>query len=126
MKTLTKIGFVPFTRKCAFDQKVRCELGQVNANEDLENLQVTYSEVVAMAEKVGINPGIFDSKIPVPQCSNRAIDEDEQVRRLVAEMGPSLQAHCGRINADQGSATLAWHFEHSVNKLQSMRRKLRG
>ncbi len=48
---------------------------------------MSYSEVVAMAEKVSINPGIFDSEIPVAQRLNRAVGEDEQVRRLVAERG---------------------------------------
>ncbi len=99
LKAWTKIGFVPFTRNCVFDKKVRHELGQVNVNEDLENLRVSYSEVVAMAEKVGINPGIFDSEIPVAQRLNRAVDEDEQVRRLVAERGAfsagALWNHCG-------------------------------
>ena len=99
LKAWTKIGFVPFTRNCASDKKVRHELGQANVNEDLENLQVSYSEVVAQAEKVGINPGIFDSEIPVAQRLNRAVDEDEQVRRLVAERGGltagSLWKHCG-------------------------------
>jgi hypothetical protein len=92
LKAWTKIGFVLFTRH---------ELGQANVNEDLENLQVSYSEVVALAEKVGINPGIFDSEIPVAQHLNRAIDEDEQeVRKLlVAERGGltacSMWKHCG-------------------------------
>jgi hypothetical protein len=47
----------------------------------------SYSEVVALAEKVGINPGIFDSEFPVAQSLNRAVDDDERVRRLVAERG---------------------------------------
>jgi hypothetical protein len=33
---------------------------------------------VARAEKVGINPGIFDSEIPVAQILDRAVDEDEK------------------------------------------------
>ena len=40
LKAWTKIGFVPFTWKYAFDKKVCHELGQANVNEDLENLQV--------------------------------------------------------------------------------------
>ena len=99
LKAWTKIGFVPFTCNCAFDKKVRHELGQLNRNEDLENLRDSYSEVVARAEKVGINPGIFDSEIPVAQILDRAVDEDEQVRRLVAERGAfsagGLWNHCG-------------------------------
>ena len=48
---------------------------------------------------MGINPGIFDSEIPVAQRLNRAVDEDEQVRRLVAQRGAfsagALWNHCG-------------------------------
>ena len=87
LKAWAKIGFVPFNRNCVFDKKVRHELGQVNVNQDLEMLQVSYCDVVTTAEKVGINPGIFDSQIPVAQPLHRAVDEDEQVRQLLERKG---------------------------------------
>ena len=87
VKAWEKIGFVPFTRKCLFDKKVRHELGQDNPNEDLENLQVTYNEVVTTAETLGTNRGIFDLAIPVAKPLDRAVLEDEQVRRMVGQNG---------------------------------------
>ena len=33
-----KVGFVPFTRKCVFDKKVRHEVGQKIANEDIDTM----------------------------------------------------------------------------------------
>lgn len=94
-----KIGFVPFTRKCLENKKVRHELGQTKANEELHRIQASYGEVVASAEKVGINQGVFDAAISVAQPMDRATDEDEQVRQLLAQKGAfsasSLWNVCG-------------------------------
>ena len=60
---------------------------QTNPNEELHRIQASYSEVVATAENVGINQGIFDTAITIAQPLERATDEDEQVRQLVAQKG---------------------------------------
>ena len=63
--------FVPFTRRCLENPKVRNELGQDKTDEGLESLQVLYDEVISGIESVGrgFNPGIFDASIPTAGCS---------------------------------------------------------
>jgi hypothetical protein len=70
------------------DKKVRHELGQAHTNEDLENIQGTYSDLVAAAEEHGLNPGVFVASIPAVLLPlQRAVDEDEQIRQLLAQKG---------------------------------------
>ena len=96
-----KIGFVPFTRNCMLDKKVRHERHEDNAdNGVLENLQETYNNVIAAAEAGGVvNPGIFRLSIPIAQRLHRAVDEDEQVNQLLGQKGAfsasSLWKVCG-------------------------------
>jgi hypothetical protein len=87
LRSWAKIGFVPFTRECLRNRKVRSELGQHTANKDLEELQVKYNLLVADAETVGFNPGIFDATIPEAKHIERNDNEDEQVRQLVEQKG---------------------------------------
>lgn len=82
-----KIGFVPFTRRCLENKKVRSELGQVVENVALERLQTTYDSLVDKVEISGFNPGIFDAAIPVARPVQRAEDEDLQVQQLLAQKG---------------------------------------
>ena len=124
LKAWTKIGFVPFTCNCAFVKKVCHELGQVNCNEDLENLRDSYSEVVARAEKVGINPGIFDSEILVAQILDRAVDKNEQLRRLVAERGAfsagGLWNHCGTRVGNSHVALRAQREQIAIDEAKTL------
>ena len=82
-----KIGFVPFTRRCLSDKKVRHELGQSCENKALEDLQARYDNLVSVAEQQGLNPGVFDASIPVSHRLERVQDEDAQVRQLLAQKG---------------------------------------
>jgi hypothetical protein len=82
-----KIGFVPFTRNCLSDKKVRHELGQTTANDALEDLQVQFDSIVSVAETSGLNEGVFDVSIPVSRQLTRIDDEDEQVQQLLAQKG---------------------------------------
>lgn len=86
-KAWEKIGFVPFTRNCLLDKKVRHELGQAEVNVDLESLQASYTNLVATVEEQGLNQGVFNASIPVVTTLNRADDEDEQVRQLLSQKG---------------------------------------
>jgi hypothetical protein len=45
-----KIGFVPFTRNCLQNSKVRRELGQHMCNKTLKDLQVRYDTMVENVE----------------------------------------------------------------------------
>ncbi|KAI2497543.1 hypothetical protein MHU86_16946 [Fragilaria crotonensis] len=90
LRAWNKIGFVPFTRKCLYDKKVRHELGQDDANVELENLQEDYAGLVSNAEICGASKGGFNASIERARKLNRAIDEDEQVRQLVATRGAFL------------------------------------
>jgi hypothetical protein len=82
-----KVGFVPFTRNCLNDKKVRHELGQAHVNNDIENLHRTYVDLVTAAEDQGLNEGVFTSSIPVAIRLARVVDEDEQVRQLLVQKG---------------------------------------
>ncbi|KAI2500983.1 hypothetical protein MHU86_13457 [Fragilaria crotonensis] len=78
-----KVGFVPFSRNCLKNTKVRKELGQHQKDEALENLQLRYDVLVDVVETGGFNPGIFDAVIPTAVHVERASTENEQVEALV-------------------------------------------
>ena len=83
-----KVGFVPLTRACGVkNRKVRHELGQRERDESLEELQVQYDRLVDMAKEHGLNAGVFDGRIPVAKQVEREVDEDNQVRQLLAKKG---------------------------------------
>ncbi len=71
------------------NKKVCHDLGQTYANEELHRVQAAYGDMVATAESVGINQGVFDAAaISVAQpLLDRAMDKDEQVRQLAAQKG---------------------------------------
>ena len=99
LRAWKKIGFVPFTRRCLYDKKVRHELGQDDANVELESLQASYAGLVSNAESSGADRGVFNASSERVRKLDRAIDEDEEVRRLVTSRGAfsasSLWTHCG-------------------------------
>ena len=79
-----KVGFVPFTRNCLTNKRVRKELGQHTKDEALENLQFRYDVLVDVIEgEHGFNPGIFDAAIPTATHVERANTEAEQVEELL-------------------------------------------
>ena len=82
-----KIGFVPFTRNCLHDKKVRHELGQADVNVAMETLHTKYVNLVATVEEQGLNEGVFDASISVAVRLERTVDEDEQVRQLLSQKG---------------------------------------
>ena len=80
----SKVGFVPFTRSCMKNRRVRKELGQVNKDTVLEDVQVQYEVLVNdMEDKKGFNPGIYDAVIPTAAHVHRAETEDAQVEELL-------------------------------------------
>jgi hypothetical protein len=111
LKSWDKIGFVPFTRKCVQNPKVRTELGQHEADGTLENLQVKYNSLVEQAELAGLNPGVFNGAIPVARHVARVEDEDEQVKQLLAQKGAfsasALWNICGTRVGNAGVALKA-------------------
>ncbi len=98
LRAWAKVGFVPFTRHCMTDKKVRRELGQQNVNTDLEVLHDN-ADLVASAEDHGLNRGVFIAAIPVAYRLQRVVDEDEQVRLLLFKKGAfsasAMWNHCG-------------------------------
>ena len=78
-----KMGFVPFTRQCLQNPKVRRELGQHVRDQVLEDLQVRYDMMVENVEAAGFNPGIFDARIPTAVHVERAATEALQVEELL-------------------------------------------
>ena len=78
-----KVGFVPFTRSCLQNKRVRRELGQHNKDEALEDLQVKYDMLVEEIEAAGFNPGVFDGSIPTAAHITRAATEAAQVEQLL-------------------------------------------
>jgi hypothetical protein len=83
----SKMGFVPFTRNCIKNKKVRHELGQRQKDDSLEELQALYEDLVKSAEVHGLNAGIFDVTIPVARRIERKYKEDAQVKQLVETKG---------------------------------------
>jgi hypothetical protein len=78
-----KIGFVPFTRSCLQNKRVRKELGQHSKDAALEDLQLQYDLLVQDVEAAGFNPGIFDAAIPTAAHIHRATTETAQVEQLL-------------------------------------------
>jgi len=78
-----KIGFVPFTRSCLQNKRVRKELGQHSKDAALEDLQLQYDLLVQDVEAAGFNPGIFDAAIPTAAHVHRATTETAQVEQLL-------------------------------------------
>jgi hypothetical protein len=94
-----KVGFVPFTRNCVNNRKVRHELGQIDKDVALEELYKSYEELVNTAESDGLNAGVFDATIPVAAPLQREPDEEDQVKQLLETKGAfSVSRHwnvCG-------------------------------
>ncbi len=81
-----KIGFVPFTRSCLNNEKVRKELGQKKADKALEDLQLWYNVLVdSSIEGAAFNPGILDAVIPTAVHVQRSETHAEQVEDLINE-----------------------------------------
>jgi hypothetical protein len=78
-----KVGFVPFTRSCMKNRRVRKELGQVNKDAVLEDIQMRYDVLVHDIEGKGFNPDIYDAAIPSAAHVQRAETEDAQVEELL-------------------------------------------
>jgi hypothetical protein len=78
-----KVGFVPFTRSCLGNRRVRKELGQHNKDSALEDLQRRYNFLVDDLEGDGFNPGIFDAVIPTAAHVHRAATENAQIEELL-------------------------------------------
>ncbi len=78
-----KIGFVPFTRSCLKNKRVREERGQHTRDEALEDIQFLYDVLVNEVEGQGFNPGVFYASIPVATHVERAETEAEQVEQVL-------------------------------------------
>ena len=83
LSSWAKVGFVPFTRKCLSNPKVRKELGQHIRNEELEQLQLEYDLEVDVMETIGFSPGILDAVVPSAVHVDRASTVEAQVEQLL-------------------------------------------
>ncbi|KAI2501582.1 hypothetical protein MHU86_12853 [Fragilaria crotonensis] len=79
-----KVGFVPFTRSCLDNRRVRKERGQQKEDAALEDLQFRYDLCVDAVEADGLNPGIFDATIPFAVHVERAETEEAQEDELLS------------------------------------------
>jgi hypothetical protein len=112
-----KVGFVPFTRNCLNNKRVRKELGQRNRDEGLENLQLRYDVLVDAVEEDGFNPGIFDATIPTAAQVNRAETEDEQVEELIKAGVFSAAGQWNRCESRIGNAGVTLKAQKQQLKL---------
>ena len=86
-----KVGFVPFTRKCLTNHKVRSELGQTKPDEKLENLVKEYERLKIDLAAEGYNSDCFDESIPT--ASNVAHEEtDEKMIQNLVDRGSTFSA----------------------------------
>jgi hypothetical protein len=116
-KSWAKVGFVPFTRNCLKDKKVRKELGQQTEDEGLENLQLKYDLLCDSNEGDQFNPGVFDATIPTAAHVNRADTEEEQVEELL-KAGKAFLAS-GQWNLCDS------RIGNAVNTLKAQKRQLK-
>ncbi|KAI2511962.1 hypothetical protein MHU86_2478 [Fragilaria crotonensis] len=120
LRSWAKVGFVPFTRNCLKDKKVRKELGQRKADEQLENLQRRYDLLVDSFEGDGFNAGIFDLEIPTAAHVIRAETEDKQAEELV-ENGKAFSVagqwnHCQSRIGNAGVTIRAQKMQLELNE----------
>jgi hypothetical protein len=120
LRSWAKVGFVPFTRNCLKDKKVRKELGQRKADEQLENLQRRYDLLVDSFEGDGFNAGIFDLEIPTAAHVIRAEPEDKQAEELV-ENGKAFSVagqwnHCQSRIGNAGVTIRAQKMQLELNE----------
>ena len=101
---------MPFTRNCLKDKKVRKELGQQKADEQLENLQRRYDLLVDSFEGDGFNAGIFDLEILTAAHVIRAETRTSMRRSWSRIEKPSPPLGNG-TTASQESATQASPLE---------------
>ena len=78
-----KVGFVPFTRSCLANKRVRKEMGQHHKDKALEDLQLRYDMLADSMEGMGHNPGIFEATIPTAVHVERATTRAAQVQQLL-------------------------------------------
>ncbi|KAI2497095.1 hypothetical protein MHU86_17412 [Fragilaria crotonensis] len=71
LRSWAKVGFVPFTRNCLKDKKVRKELGQRKADEQLENLQRRAETEDKQAEELVENGKAFSVAGQWNHCQSR-------------------------------------------------------
>jgi hypothetical protein len=90
-----KIGFVPFTRECLRNKRVRHELGQKKENVVLEALQKKYDTLVNEVEELGFNVGVLAAEIPVAEHVQREEDEDEHPQcGIIVVQGSAMLLLC--------------------------------
>jgi hypothetical protein len=106
LRSWAKVGFVPFSRNCINDPKVRKELGQNVRDTQLEGMQLRYDLAVDDVEtNGGINPGIFDAVIPSATLVERAATAEQQVEDLLKSgKAFSVAAHWNLCDSRIGNA----------------------
>jgi hypothetical protein len=112
LSSWAKIGFVPFTRKCLTNPKVRRELGQHTRNERLEAFQFDYDLLIDDIESIGFNPGILDSAVPTaPVHVERSSTAKAQVEQLL-KSGKAFSASVQWNMCDSricNAGVISWH-----------------
>jgi hypothetical protein len=116
-----KIGFVPFTRNCLNNIKVRKELGQNVRDLELEGLQLRYDVAVDVVEaERRLNPGIFDATIPSAVHVDRAATKELQVQELLkggkAFSASGLWNMCESRIGNAGVTLRAQKRQHEINE----------
>ncbi len=120
-----KVGFVPFSRNCLKNVKVRKELGQHIKDKGLELLQYRYDVLVDVVEETGFNPGIFDAVIPSAVHVQRAATEEAQVEELLKN-GKAFSAsgqwnHCDSRIGNAGVILKAQKKQLQLNEAARLR-----
>ena len=91
-KSWENVGFLPFTRKCLTNNKVRSELGQTNPDEKLENLVKEYERLKIDLAAEGHNSECFDESIPTASKVAREETEEKMIQNLV-DRGSTFSAY---------------------------------
>ena len=91
-KSWMNVGFVPFTRNALKHEKVRHELGDGGASEDmtqkLQDMTTEYESLKSKVSDAGLNESVFNVKLPVhKKKASLQKSEEEQVAELVKKKG---------------------------------------
>ncbi len=98
------VGFVPLTRSCLSNKRVRRELGQHTQDTALEDLQFRYDVLVDSIESDGFNPGIFDATIPMAVHVERAATRAAQEELLKNNKAFSASGQWNHVESRIGNA----------------------
>ena len=124
-KSWDNIGFVPFTRKCLENKKVRHEVDETVSNKNsnnVEELQQKYNAIKERLKEEGFNNECFDIIVPKAFKMKRLKEKKDRIKLLI-EKGATFSTsglfiHTGNmvITADELTSAQKQHLDSVEQK----------